>query len=209
MPFKIILSFPFYYCQEIFFLLFYYLDIIFFLFCYQSVESSLSPKLFSYHLICCIATYNYTYTYTNISGNLVNNNIQTSMNKRTHIFIKIYLSHFILERVDVGCVWEVSWRRGQTAIYWPQVLLTIAALLSHSGYAAQPWVTEGPKPSVCRWHLILHLVLNWLQLQLTHSVCVLVIFLFDATCFRPLIYTGASLDWWLCRGSICYKYTHL
>ena len=30
------------------------------------------------------------------------------MNERTHFFIKIYLSHFILERVDVGYVWEVS-----------------------------------------------------------------------------------------------------
>ncbi len=43
-------------------------------------------------------------------------------------------------------VWEVSWRRGQTATYWPKVLLTIAALLPHSGWAAQPWVTEGPSP---------------------------------------------------------------
>ena len=69
------------------------------------------------------------------------------MNERTQFFIKkIYLSHFILERVDVGCVWEVSWRRGQTATYLPQVLLTIAALLSHSGWAAQPWVTKGPSP---------------------------------------------------------------
>ena len=80
------------------------------------------------------------------------------MNERTHFFIKIYLSHFILERVDVGRVLEVSWRRGQTATYWPQVLLTIAALLSHSGWAAQPWVTEGPKPSVYRWLLIRYLV---------------------------------------------------
>ena len=56
------------------------------------------------------------------------------MNERTH-FIKISLSHFILERVDVGCACEVRWRWGQTA-YWPQVLLIIAALLSHSGWAA-------------------------------------------------------------------------
>ena len=68
------------------------------------------------------------------------------MNERTHFFIKIYLSHFILERVDAGCVWEVSWRRGQTATYWPTVPLTIAALLSHSGWAAEPWVTECPSP---------------------------------------------------------------
>ena len=60
----------------------------------------------------------------------------------------------------------MRWRRGQTATYWPQVLLTIAALLSHSGWAAQPWVTEGPKPSICRWLLRWHLVPNWLQLQL-------------------------------------------
>ena len=79
---------------------------------------------------------------------LVNmNNIRTSMNEHdTLLYKKIYLSHFILERVDVGCVWEVSWRWGQTATYWPKVLLTIAALLSHSGWAAQPWVTESPSP---------------------------------------------------------------
>ena len=87
----------------------------------------------------------------------------TSMNGRTHFLIKIYLSHFILERVDVGCAREVSWRRGQTATYWPKVLLTIAALLPHLGWVAQPWVIEGPKPSVCRWHSIQHLVPNWLN----------------------------------------------
>ena len=31
---------------------------------------------------------------------------------------------------------------------------------------AQPWDTEGLKPSVCRWVSIRHLVPNWLQLQL-------------------------------------------
>ena len=57
------------------------------------------------------------------------------MNERTHFFIKIYLSHFIRK----GWCWLC-------ATYWPKVLLTIAALLSHSGWAAQPWVTEGPSP---------------------------------------------------------------
>ena len=77
------------------------------------------------------------------------------MNERTHFFIKIDLSDFILERVDVSSVWEVSWRRGQTARYWPKVPLTIAALFSHSGWAAQPWVIEGRKPSVCKLILTL------------------------------------------------------
>ena len=160
----------------------------------------------------------------------------TSMNERTHFFIKIFLSLFILERVDVGYVWEVSWRRGQTATYWPQVLLTIAALLSHSGWAAQPWVTEGPSPlsragfhsagilsptgtatgtdSSRLWHLVIslfdiHLLPvgvrichhHWIQqrpqVKVSSTGC---------TCFAvlPLIYTGASLDWRLGRGSICY-----
>ena len=101
------------------------------------------------------------------------------MNEWTHIFIKIYLSHFILERVDVGCVSEVSWRRGQTTTYCPEVLLTIAALLSHPDWDAQPWVTKGPKPSVFRWLSIWHLVPNYLQIQLTQAVCLLVIFLFS------------------------------
>ena len=78
----------------------------------------------------------------------------TSMNKRTHFFIKnIPLTRYsrnvcekVAKRVDVGYVWEVSWRRGQTTTYWPKVSLTIAALLSHLGWAAQPWVTESPSP---------------------------------------------------------------
>ena len=99
------------------------------------------------------------------------------MNERIHFFIKIYFSHFILERVGVGCVWEVIWRRGQTATYWP-----IAALLLHSGWAAQPWVTEG------HWLSIRHLVPNWLQLQLelklTQDVCgTWLYFCLTTTCF--------------------------
>ena len=35
--------------------------------------------------------------------------IMTSTNERTHFFINIYLSHFILERVNVCCVSEMSW----------------------------------------------------------------------------------------------------
>ena len=68
------------------------------------------------------------------------------MNEWTHFFMKIYLSHFILERIEISCVWEVSWKQGETVTYWPKVLLTIASLLPHSRWVAQPWVTEGPSP---------------------------------------------------------------
>ncbi len=43
---------------------------------------------------------------TNMSGNIINHDLQTSMNEQTHFFIKIYLSHFILKRVDVSEVCE-------------------------------------------------------------------------------------------------------
>ena len=53
------------------------------------------------------------------------------------------------KRVDVGYVWEVSWKRRQTATYWPKVPLTIA-LLPHSAGLLNcgSW---GPKPSVWSW----------------------------------------------------------
>ena len=93
-----------------------------------------------------------------------------------------------------------------------QVLLTIAALLSHLGWVAQLWVTEGPKPSVCHWLSIQHLVSNWLQLQLTPTptdsshLCLSYIFVWrpPTSAVLPLICTGASLDWRLDQGSICY-----
>ena len=109
--------------------------------------------------------YSHIQLYTYISKymrNIIKRNIRTSMNERIHFFIKIYLSHFILERVDVPCVWEMNRRQGQLAIL-TQVLLTIAALLPHLGWVAQLWVTVCPKPSVCRWLSLRHLVSNCLE----------------------------------------------
>ena len=78
------------------------------------------------------------------------------MNERTHFLIKIYLSHFILERVDVGCVWEMSWRQGQTAILIQQYFfLILAGLLNRGSLRAQsPLSAAGSQfgilsPTVC------------------------------------------------------------
>ena len=99
----------------------------------------------------CVSNEELLYSVIQYKAETQSNTITTSMNARTHFFIKLYLSHFILERVDVGCVWEMSWRRGQTAILIPSSSSTIAALLSHLGWVAQPWVPEGRKPSDRRW----------------------------------------------------------
>ena len=104
------------------------------------------------------------------------------MNERTHFFIKIYLSHFILERVDFGCVWEVSWKRGQTATYRPKVLLTIAALLSHLIWGCSTVGHWGPK-ALCL-PLALTLV-SCPQLELTQAVCGTWLYnCLTSTCFR-------------------------
>ena len=165
------------------------------------------------------------------------------MNERTHFFIKIYLSHFIREGLRNRWCWLcVRGELGRTATYWPKVSLTVAALLSHSGWAAQPWVTGGHKPSVCKLILTLASCPSWLQLQLelnsnwltaTNSIHpgYIIVWHPPTSCgrthlhriqpcpqvkgifryLRPdapvlLIYTGASLDWRLGRGSICYKF---
>ena len=133
----------------------------------------------------------------------------TNFNERTisllykNIPLKLYS-----RKGDVSCLWEVSWRRGQTATYWPKVLLTIAALFFHLGLVVQPWVTEGLKPHVCRW---LSTLASYPQLTPTptDSSCLCPAYIFvwrpPASAVLPLIYTGASLDWRLGRVSICYN----
>ena len=92
----------------------------------------------------------------------------------------------------------------------------------------------GPKPSVCSWHLVLNWLQLWLELNwLKPSVApgYIIVWRPPASCgrmhlhrIRPrpqvkvisstgctyfavllLIYTGASLDWRLYQGSICYS----
>ena len=108
-------------------------------------------------VLCCIAIYIYNYL-----RNIIKHN-EDFNNERTHFFIKIYPSHFILERVMF--VEYERWAGDRDRLlYWPKFFLeTIAALLPHLGCVAQPWVTEGPKLSVCRWSSLWHLVSNWLE----------------------------------------------
>ena len=52
----------------------------------------------------------YTHIHADVSRNIKKHNLRTSMNERTHFFIKIYLSHFILERVAKGLMLVVCER---------------------------------------------------------------------------------------------------
>ena len=137
----------------------------------------------------------HTYTYTNISRNIIKHNIRTSMNERTHFFIKIYLSHFILERFDVGCVGEMSWRRGQTAMLTP----------SSSDHSSTSFSSRLGCSTVGHWGpiaLCLPLALTSAScLQLTQSVCVLVILLFRIH-LLPLFfhYLHRSISWLTARS---------
>ena len=135
---------------------------------------------------------------TNISRNIINNNDDFNEQMNALLYKNI-ISHFILERVML-VVCERWAGDGNKLLYWPQVLLTIAALLSHLGWVAQPWVTEGPRPSVCRWVSIQHLVSNWLKPPRAPGY--IIVSHPPASTVLPLIYTGASLDWRLGRGSI-------
>ena len=136
-------------------------------------------------------TYNCTYTYTNICGN--NQSVMNDFNKRTNtlLYKNINLSHFILERV-MFVVWEMSWRRGQTAILTQVLLVTIAALLPHLGLGCSTMGHRGPQsPQSTSWFSLRHLVSNWLKPP-GH----LVILLFNVTCFRcSSAYLHRCISW--------------
>ena len=78
------------------------------------------------------------YAYTYISGNIIRHSFRTSMNERTHFFIKIYISHFILERADVSMMCErwveghILWERTSSHVFFQEPGLPTAAPLASS-----------------------------------------------------------------------------
>ena len=128
---------------------------------------------------------------TNISGNIIKHYLRTSMNERTHSFIKkIYLSHFILERVHVSIITQL-------------LLLTIARCVifkNQLNTSSTPWLGSLNRGSlraiaisgafsVCKLPGLL--VTNWLNCRRRLSI------LFHSSHLLPLllpfIYTGTSL----------------
>ena len=104
----------------------------------------------------------------------------TNFNERTNTLLyKKYISHTLFSK-ELMLVVCKRWVETRTDCYLdPSSSSTIAALLSHLCWVAQPWATEDPKPSVCRLLSIWHLVSNWLK----PSVCWLY-YCLTPTCFR-------------------------
>ena len=137
-----------------------------------------------------------------------NHIIMTTINERTITLLYKNISLTLYSRKgDVSCVWEVSGDK-VGLLFWPKVLLTIADLLSRLGWGCSTVGHWGPKA------LCLPLALNSASCpQLTPTptdssrLCPGYIFVWrtPASSVVPLIYTCASLDLWLGRGSICYK----
>ena len=98
---------------------------------------------------------------------------------------------------------------GNDSYIVPKVLLTIAALLPHLAWgcsAVGHWLPQAPSLQADSHAGILSPNCLQLQLELTQAVCGTV-WLYNclrppASAVPPLIYTGASLDWQLGRGSI-------
>ena len=123
------------------------------------------------------------------------------MNERIQFFIKYKSLTIYSWKGDVCCVWEMSWRWGQTAILTPSSSSTIAALLSHLGWVAQLWVTEGRKAlslqaGSSRWHPVSN------RLESPRALSYIIFWRPPAYAVLPLIYTDASLDWRFGRGSL-------
>ena len=75
----------------------------------------------------------------------------TNFNERTNTLLYKNIPVILYSKGLMLVVYD----RGQTATYWPKVLLTITAIHLCPGWAAPPWVTGGRKPSVCKLILTL------------------------------------------------------
>ena len=143
---------------------------------------------------CYILTTIITYTYTR---NMIKDN--DDFNKRTNTLLHKNISHTLYSRkVWSFCVWEMSWRRGQTAIL-TQVLLTIAALLPHLGWGRSTVGHWGPQ-ALCRWLSLRHLAPDWLE-----SSVYMVILLFNVH-LLPLFFRLFTQVHLLIDGSVEGQY---
>ena len=113
--------------------------------------------------VCCIATIQLYYAYTNIHRNIINCN--DDFNKRTNTLYKNISLTLYSRKGDVCCVWEMNWRQGQTAILTQVRLSTISALLPHLGLLHNRGSLRAQSPQSKSWFSRWHPVSDWLKLS--------------------------------------------
>ena len=119
-------------------------------------------------LYSILRVYIYKYMWEHNQTQYTNFNEQTN----TLLYENISLTLFSKERC---CVWERSWRQGQTAILTQVLLMTIAALLPHLGWDCSTVGHWGPKALCLPLALTSASCPNWLEPSVH-----LVILLFNA-----------------------------
>ena len=149
---------------------------------------------------CCIATYIHKYKYKQKHNQT---QWRTSMNERTHFFIKISSLTLYSRKGDVCCVCELSWRRGQT------VILTQSSSFDHSSTSSSSWQELLHRGSLRAQSPLSAAGSQFGILSPTDSSRLspgyIIVWRPPASDVLPFIYTGASLDWRLGRRSICYN----
>ena len=142
---------------------------------------------------------------TNISGNIVNNNIRTSMNEWTNTLLYKNIPLTLYSRK--GWFWlcvRGKLETGTDCYILIQSSSDHSSTFPHSGWAAQLWVTKGPKSSLCCWLSRCHLVPNWLQLELTQAICGTWLYnCLPSTCFRcSSAYLHRCISWLTARSRV-------
>ena len=164
----------------------------------------------------------------------------TSLNERTHFFIKIYLSHLIRKgwcwlcvrgELETGTDYYILtqsfsensstsfafWLGCLTVGHWGPKALRLPLTLNSASFSRTGsncnWNCNWSKPSVAPGYIIVwHPHASCERTHQPNSTTStgqgdIPMSSTGCTCFAvlPLIYTGASLDWRLGRGSICYS----
>ena len=124
--------------------------------------------------MCCIVTTIYNYTH-------IHAETKSTIRTNEHTSLEKYTSHTLFEMVAKGLYVRGELETKQTAIYWPPVPLSLAALLSRSAGLLN-WGLWGPSPL---WELVLTTAS---YLQLTEPVCGTGLY----NCLTPTCFLWAS-----------------
>ena len=129
--------------------------------------------------------------------------IKSTIMMNEHTSLEKYTSHILFERVAKGLCVRDELETGQTATYWPQVPLSLAALLSHSA-GCSTGGPEGPaKLVLTASNCNSNFNCNWLQLtQLSVAPDYVIVWRPPTSCERRIstefnLSTVKDISWYL------------